>query len=461
VNISQFLPRLVIGALRGGSGKTILALGIIKALKDCGLKVISFKKGPDYIDPFWLSIAAGTTCHNLDLFLLSRKQIVDIFGYYTHGFEAVIVEGNRGIFDGLNVDGLCSTVELAKILNIPMLLILDCSMASRTIAAMVLGCQYFDSGLNIAGIILNMVASSRQEAIVCKVITENTGFPILGVIPYLSFKIPERHMGLVLPQERHKYITKFLNLIVENVTSNINLDNILTVMASSLPWKHFGPPKGLFPVFSLTSSPIIGVVSDLAFGFYYSENIEVLTHCGARLLFCSALSDKCLPKVDALYIGGGFPEVYAQALAANFSFRRSIRQAAETGMPIYAECGGLMYLGKHIIIGEQIWPMVGVFPMDFIMEKKPQGHGYTNCLVIAENPFLPLGCEFRAHEFHYSSVQWLSSRGYKMIFKVLRGKGMQGRDDGILYKNTLGTYHHIHALGLREWAFGMLTAALR
>jgi cobyrinic acid a,c-diamide synthase len=201
------------------------------------------------------------------------------------------------------------------------------------------------------------------------------------------------------------------------------------------------------------------VVRDSAFGFYYPENLEALANHGARLVFCSALEDPALPPVDALYLGGGFPETHAQALAANQPFRDSLRQAAQAGLPIYAECGGLMYLGRSLVVAGQAFAMAGVFPLDFVMREKPQGHGYSQCRVTGENPFLPLGLEFKAHEFHYSSAQLLETTGYDLVFQVLRGKGLGGQGGGILYKNTLGTYHHVHALGLAQWAPGLGAAA--
>ncbi len=454
------LPRLVVAALRGGSGKTTLTLGLIQALAGRGLAVAPFKKGPDYIDPFWLGAAAGHACRNLDPFLLGRRQVLDSFGYHSRGRDVAVVEGNRGLFDGLDAAGSYSTAELAKLLSAPVALVVDCSMASRTVAAVVLGCQRFDPELNLAGVILNPVANRRQEGVIRRAIADSTGLPVLGAVPRLDLDMPERHMGLVPPQEHHR-VAEALATAAKSVAAHVDLEALLAIMKAAPPWPHPGPPQGLFPPAPASPGPAIGVVRDPAFGFYYPENLEALANHGARLVFCSALGDERLPRVDALYLGGGFPETHARELSANQSFRASLRAAAEAGLPIYAECGGLMYLGRNIVADGQAWPMAGVFPLDFIMEKKPQGHGYTNCRVIGQNPFLPLGCEFRAHEFHYSNPRWLCQEGCEMVFEVLRGRALQGQDGGILYKNTLGTYHHVHALGLKEWAPGMVAAASR
>lgn len=454
------LPRLVVAALRGGSGKTTLTLGIIRALKGRGLAVAPFKKGPDYIDPFWLGAAAEAPCRNLDPFLLGEEQVLRSFGHYARGFDVAVAEGNRGLFDGLDAAGSYSTAELAKTLKAPVLLVVDCSMASRTVAAVVLGCQRFDPELNLAGVILNPVGNPRQEGVIRQAITEATGLPVLGAVPRLKLNMPERHMGLLPPQE-HARVSEALDLVAGSVADHVDLDGLLALMRAAPPWTHLGPPAGLIPDPAPAAGPVIGVVRDSAFGFYYPENLEALANHGARLVFCSALSDAALPRVDALYLGGGFPETHAEPLAANASFRQSVAAAAEAGLPIYAECGGMMYLGRNIVVGGRPWPMAGVFPMDFVMEKKPQGHGYTRCRVTGENPFLPLGREFRAHEFHYSSARLLEGQGYRLVFEVLRGQALRGQGGGILYKNTLGTYHHVHALGLKEWAPGLLAAASR
>jgi cobyrinic acid a,c-diamide synthase len=247
------------------------------------------------------------------------------------------------------------------------------------------------------------------------------------------------------------------------VAGYVDTDGLWRIMEQAAPIPAGDPPLGLFPEQESHSGRKvrIGVVHDAAFGFYYPENLAALVNHGAELVFCSALADDSLPRVDALYIGGGFPETHAAALSANLDFLGSLKTAAESGLPIYAECGGLMYLGRHIIVQGQPFPMAGVFPLDFAMQNKPQGHGYSVCRVAKENPFLPLGLEFRAHEFHYSKPQPATGAEFRFAYQVLRGKGVLGQGGGLLHKNVLGTYHHVHALGLTQWASGFTAAARR
>ena len=455
------LPRMVVGALRGGSGKTTITLGILQALKDHGVKAAPFKKGPDYIDPFWHSEAAGHPCRNLDPYMMDRSQIEKSFGFFSRCCDAALVEGNRGLFDGMDAEGSYSTAELAKWLGAPLVLVIDCTMTSRTVAAVALGCRDFDPELNLAGVILNPVANARQEKVATRAIEESTGLKVLGAVPRLKLDMPQRHMGLVPPQE-HEAVTAALESIGREVASRVDVDALLELMRKAPPWPDSGPPEGLFPEQTPTDKKVrIGVIRDAAFGFYYAENLEALENFGAELVFCSALEDEALPRVDALYIGGGFPETHAARLAANASFRNSLRQAARDGLPIYAECGGLMYLGRSIVVGGDSHSMTGVFPVDFEMHPKPRGHGYTLCRVENENGFIPVGCEFKAHEFHYSEPRWDRDAKMSFAYNVLRGKGISGDKGGIMFNRVLGTYHHVHALGMRQWAPSLLRAAGR
>ncbi|MFH1059641.1 MAG: cobyrinate a,c-diamide synthase [Pseudomonadota bacterium] len=453
------LPRLLVAALRGGSGKTTLTLGLIQALQDRGLGVAPFKKGPDYIDPFWHSEAAGAPCRNLDPYLMGAAQAQASFAYHSRGFDAAVVEGNRGLFDGMDAQGSYSSAELAKLIAAPVVLVVDCSMASRTVAAVVLGCQRFDPALNLAGVVLNPVANARQEGVIRRAIADSTGLPVLGAVPRLSFDLPERHMGLLPPQE-HARAAEALHQAARGVAAHVDAPALLALMESAPELNDPGPPAGLFPAAAPAGpGPRIGVIKDAAFGFYYPENLEALTNHGARLVFCSALSDDALPAVDALYLGGGFPETHAARLAANRGFMASLVKAQRAGLPIYAECGGLMYLGRRLMAEGGEHAMVGVFPLDFAMQKRPQGHGYTLCRVSGANPFWPLGLEFRAHEFHYSKPLPLEGARLEFAFRVVRGKGVIADGEGLISRNAVGTYHHVHALGLPQWAPGFLAAA--
>jgi cobyrinic acid a,c-diamide synthase len=450
---------VVVAALRGGSGKTTLTLGLIQALADRGLTVAPFKKGPDYIDPFWLSAAAGAPCRNLDPYLMGAEQVRRSFAWHAAGLDAAVIEGNRGLFDGMDAAGSYSSAELAKMLAAPVVVVLDCTMASRTVAAVALGCQRFDPELNLAGFILNPVGNPRQEAVVRAAVENATGLPVLGAVPRLKLDLPERHMGLVPPQE-HARVAETLHQAARSVAGHVDLEAVWSLMTGAPAWSEQRPPQGLAPAEPPAGPrPRVGVVRDAAFGFYYAENLEALTNFGAELVFCSALEDPELPSLDALYIGGGFPETHARSLAANDSFRASVRAAAQAGMPIYAECGGMMYLGRGLIVDGESHAMAGVLPIDFIMKRKPQGHGYTLCRVERENPFWPVGYEFKAHEFHYSDPRPLPGAGLTFAYRVLRGKGVTGDQGGVVARRVLATYHHVHALGSPGWAPGLVAAA--
>ncbi len=453
------LPRVVISGLRGGSGKTTLSLGIIQALRDRGTKVAPFKKGPDYIDPFWHTEAAGTTCRNLDPYLMGRDQVRASFAHFTRGFAAAVVEGNRGLYDGMDAAGSQSTAELAKWLQAPVVLVLDCTMTGRTVAALALGCRRFDAELDLAGVILNPVGNPRQEKVIRRALEESVGLPVLGAIPRLELNLPERHMGLVPPQE-HRRVAQALHQAARSVAAHVDMEALWRIMSAAPALEDGEPPRGLLPGEPPPARTVrIGVVRDAAFGFYYPENLEALANFGAELVFCSALEDPELPPVDALYLGGGFPETHARRLSGNRGFRDSLRRAAARGLPVYAECGGMMYLGGELVVEGRGHAMAGVLPLDFIMHTRPQGHGYTRCRVEGANPFLPRGCEFRAHEFHYSRPRPHAGYQPRFAYRVLRGKGILADGGGLVQGNVLATYHHVHCLGLPQWAPALVAAA--
>ena len=453
-------PRLVIGAMRGGAGKTTLSLGMIAAWKKRGRKVAPFKKGPDYIDAAWLSLAAGRPCHNLDTFLMGRRGVQLSFWQNSDGEGISLVEGNRGLYDGVDPEGSQSTAELAKLLLAPVLLIVDCEKVTRTAAAMVLGCQKLDPEVDIQGVILNRVGRSRQEMILRTAIERSCNLPVLGAMPRLeSFPFPERHLGLTPPQE-HSWVQKALVRAEEVAEKYLDLDRLWEVAANARPF---------IPVVEVERFPecerplhkvLIGVIKDSAFQFYYPENLRALAERGARMMEVSAIHGRELPPLDGLYIGGGFPETHAQLLAENVAFRQSLREAAENGLPIYAECGGLMYLGESLQVDGRSYPMAGVLPIGFGMEKRPQGHGYTVLEVEKENPFFPVGKILKGHEFHYSRVLWLREGKAYLAHRVRRGTGIDGDRDGLCFKNVLASYSHLHALGSTQWADALVEKAM-
>ncbi|RJQ51271.1 MAG: cobyrinate a,c-diamide synthase [Desulfobacteraceae bacterium] len=462
----MYRPRIVVAALRGGSGKTILSVGIIAALRKLGKKISSFKKGPDYIDAGWLALAAGQPCYNLDTYLIPEDRVLDSFLNHSESGDLALIEGSRGLFDGTDLDGTTSTAELAKLLQAPVLLCLDCTKSTRTMAAVLLGCKLFDPRVEIKGVILNRIAGSRHEAILRKSIDHYTGIPILGAVPKLGREIlPERHMGLV-PTPEHRLAVHAVEEISEIAEKYLDIDAIADTACGAEDLKTSGPsaesPGRIESGEKATSaaSPRIGIVRDSAFQFYYPENIQALEAAGGRPILISPLEEnRDMPEVDALYIGGGFPETHAGQLAENHRFREALRKLSREGLPIYAECGGLMYLAQELTLEQGRFPMAGVLPIVLGFSKRPQGLGYTRVCVEIENPYFPVGFEFKGHEFHYSkTIEWRGSEK-DLIFRMKRGAGVWNGRDGILYKNVLATYTHLHSLGVPEWAEAMVRNA--
>lgn len=469
-------PRLVIAGLRGGSGKTTLSLGLIAAWRKEGLEVAAYKKGPDYIDAGWLSSAADRPCYNLDPFLIGREKLLTSFRDHFGEADCAVIEGNRGLYDGMDAAGTYSTAELAKTFAAPLLLIVDCTKTTRTAAAMVLGMMKFDRGVDVRGVVLNRLAGARHERVVRQAMEEYCGVPVLGAIPKLkSDSLSERHMGLT-PFQEHPEVEKVISSLADMALKYLDLPGIRHVAENASPLgrkraakpgtkgKKKGADHGKMPLpDGLPPHDVtIGIIRDSAFQFYYPENFEELERRGARLLEISAITEKRLPVIDALYIGGGFPETNAVALARNRSFRKAVREAVEKGLPVYAECGGLMYLGSALRVGNKSYSMTGVFPIVFGLEKKPQAHGYTVVEVNKRNPFYERGVVLKGHEFHYSRViSYQYERGITFSFRMNRGQGLIKGRDGICYKNVLATYTHLHAYGSPQWADGLVQGAKR
>ena len=453
-------PRLVIAALRGGSGKTLVTLGLIAAWRaQQGLRVVPFKKGPDYIDAGWLAMAAQHPCYNLDPFLMAGGDIWSSFVKRSLSADVSIVEGNRGLYDGVDIEGSCSTAELAKLLRAPVILVLDATKVTRTAAALVLGCQQMDPEIKIAGVILNQVAGRRHEKVLRGAIDRYCKVPVLGVIAKGQGDFfPERHMGLVPPQE-HDRIAEALRFAAKMAASCLDLEGLWRVAEQADSLGLPAPPVERAAL-DLKQKAVIGIVRDAAFQFYYPENLEALVSHGAALVEISSLREGPLPSMDALYIGGGFPETHLEMLTHNEPFRNALRQAIEKGLPVYAECGGLMLLCRGIHQKDKFFPMVGVFPFDVVMESKPQGHGYTVMECLASNPFFPVGMRLKGHEFHYSRLVAHGQTG-AFVFRLDKGHGIVAGWDGLCYKNTLASYFHIHAVGNEYWAESMVANALR
>ena len=479
----KFAPRVLIAALRGGSGKTILSIGLIAAWKKRNMSVAPFKKGPDYIDTGWLALAANRPCYNLDTFLLASPQIVQSFLIHTHPDDIAVIEGNRGLYDGIDLAGSTSTAELAKLLKTPVLLCVDCTKITRTMAAVIAGLVQFDPDVMIKGVVLNRVAGARHERILRDNIEHYCGIPVLGAIPKLKTQIfPERHMGLV-PTPEHDWAGESIDTAAKVASDHIDLDAVyrriqdLPALDTENSRQGTGDREqktddSLRPKASARQAdvrieiagdeaerPQVGIIKDSAFQFYYPENIDALKLAGAEIVFISPLAQKTMPALDALYIGGGFPETHAQQLAENKSFRDALNAMAEDGLPIYAECGGLMYLGRELVLEENAYPMVGVLPLTFDFYPRPQGHGYTVVSVEGDNPYFEIGTQIRGHEFHYSRVLKWSGHEKDLVFRMQRGVGITKDKDGICYKNVLATYTHIHALGTPHWATALVRNA--
>lgn len=439
---------LVVAGLGGGSGKSVVAVGLAATFAGQGRQVVPFKKGPDYIDAGWLALAAGYPCYNLDPYLMEPEALACSFRTHARGRELVIVEGNRGLYDGVDAEGSFSTAELAKTLGLPVLLVVDCTKTTRTVAALVLGCQRFDPDVVIGGVILNRVGTARHEALVRQAVEHYAGIPVLGALPRSrEDAFPQRHLGIT-PCPEHAEADAAVQGLSEKAIRYLDLAGIEKMMAACA-----GEPEAAAPKSNGAKEPVrIGILKDAAFQFYYAENLEALGRCGADLIEINALTAKELPLLDGLYIGGGFPETSARALSANVSFRESLKRAAENGLPIYAECGGLIYLGESMVLDEEIFPLVGLFPVRFGLMRKPQAHGYTVLLADGRNPYYPEGTVIKGHEFRYSRVEKWEGEAGRLALRMERGVGFSGGRDGLVFKNVLALYTHIHALGTPSWA---------
>lgn len=455
-------PRILIAGLRGGAGKTILSIGIIAAWERAGQSVAPYKKGPDYIDAGWLALAAGRPCFNLDTFLVRTEAVLFSFANHTLPGQIAVIEGNRGLYDSIDVRGETSSAELAKILKTPVILCIDCTKTTRTMAAVVSGCSAFDPDVPIKGVVLNRVAGARHEANLRRNIEHYCGIPVVGAIPKLDQQnFPERHMGLV-PTPEHALARRAVAAAANVAENYLDLKGIETIArdAGAHP-ATIRKPDTLSPTVNAEHPfrPKIGIVRDAAFQFYYPENIDALSEAGGETVFLSAVSDADFPDIDGLYIGGGFPETHAEVLCENRRFIDGLRTRIEAGLPVYAECGGLMYLGESIALKGKMFPMSGILPIRFGLSERPQGLGYTVIAVDRVNPYFDVGTEIQGHEFRYSRVLGWDGHADDLVFSMKRGTGFADRRDGIRYKNVLATYTHIHAWGVPGWAPALVAKA--
>jgi cobyrinic acid a,c-diamide synthase len=450
--------RLMIAAPQGRSGKTTVSVGLCSALREIGMKVKPFKKGPDYIDPSWLTAAAGFPCSNLDLFMSDLATVMKGFREDCKGKDMAIIEASMGLYDSPSEDGEGSSAWLARELQTPIVLVVNCSRMTRSAAAMVCGYIDFEPGTPVAGVILNHVGNSRHEQTIVKAIEHYCGIPVLGAMPRDErLIIRERHLGIVPLQEQAEAAT-VIDRIGNVFKQYADIDRILEIARGSDRLARRYAPRNDGDTAFITSEAKqygtaqvkIGVLADRAFSFYYPENLSALRENGAQLIYIDSFCDKHLPAIDALYIGGGFPELYASELEANIGLRRDINAGVEAGLPVYAECAGLMYLCQSIIYGGRAHSMCGVIQADAVIDKRPQGHGYVSAEVTGQNPFFPAGALLKGHEFHHSRLLNMGNLHY--AYHITRGKGVDGLNDGIVYKNVLASYMHLHACGVPSWA---------
>ena len=444
------MPHVLVSAAHKSSGKTTISIGLCAALRARGVDVQPFKKGPDYIDPMWLASASGHDCHNLDFYTMHREEIQDNFARFAHSADFSLIEGNKGLYDGLDLDGSNSNAALAKLLDAPVVLVLDARGMTRGVAPLILGYQAFDEDIRIGGVILNRLGGSRHEAKLRRVIEHYTDVPVIGAVHnHEDMAIVERHLGL-MPSNEAEAAQQHIDNIARHVNESVDLDTLLEI---SKQVSEISKPTS---VITQTKTDIrIAVARDAAFGFYYAGDLQAMRDAGAEVVEFSTIDDKTLPEnIDGLFIGGGFPESSMDKLAANESMRESIQAAIEDGLPTYAECGGLMYLSRSIHWNAEDHNMVGVIPGDIQMHEKPQGRGYVRIKEVEDFiwPTDQENTEHQAHEFHYSSLENFSPNNeYRFAYEVLRGHGINGKHDGIIYKNMLACYTHQRHVQSNPW----------
>lgn len=441
-------PRILISAAHKSSGKTTVTMGLCAALVARGLRVQPFKKGPDYIDPMWLTAASQRDCHNLDPYLADNDAMIASFARHAAGADICIVEGNKGLYDGLDLDGSNSNAAVAHALGLPVVLVIDARGMTRGIAPLLLGYQAFDRDLNIAGVILNNLGGARHEAKLRAVIEHYTDVPVVGAVQRdARLAIDERHLGLMPGVELDDAMQK-INIAGESIAAQVDLDCILAIATAASP---LALPDGThaLPRLRHQRQVRIGIVRDKAFGFYYADDLAALGDAGATLVYIDTLHQSTLPEIDGLIIGGGFPEVFMDELEANVLLRGAIAEAIRAGLPTYAECGGLMYLSKSLTWRGRRCEMVGVIPGDTVMHERPVGRGYVHLASTGNLPWnVQSKATVRGHEFHYSSLENLPD-DIRYGWEVLRGHGVDGKQDGIVLNNLVASYAHLR--GVDNW----------
>ena len=454
--MSGTCPRILIAGLAGDSGKTLVSLALLTALRQRGMRPTPFKKGPDYIDAAWLGWAAEAVCRNLDSFMVDRDIVTRRFVSASEGSEIAVIEGNRGLFDGQDVQGSHASATLARQLSAPVVLVVDATKATRTLAALVRGCMAFEPGVTIGGVVLNRVAGTRHEQLIRDTIETYCEIPVLGALPKPGAHgalIPPRHLGLTPPTELDG-CDSIRECLAALAADYLDVDALIRLATTAQPIESHS--RAISVASGKTAK--IGYFRDSVFTFYYPENLEALESAGATLIPISAMSDRVLPSLDGLYIGGGFPETQVERLTSNRGLMNQVAAAVDRGLPVYAECGGLIYLARTLRCDTGTFAMAGVFDVDLEMRPRPCGHGYVTVAADTDNPFHSRGSIIHGHEFHYTAVSEGRVRTSTCL-QVSRGAGVGGNRDGLLKKNCLATYVHLHADGVPDWAPSFVRAA--
>lgn len=445
------MAHLLLSAANKSSGKTVISLGICAALRAQGHIVQSFKKGPDYIDPMWLAKATQRSCYNLDFWTQSDHEIKSTLSANSQDANISIIEGNKGLHDGLAADGSNSNAALAKLTKTPVVMVLDTRGTIRGVAPLLLGYQQFDPDVNIAGVILNFVGGERHAAKLRAVIERYTDIPILGMVQRnAELELVERYLGL-MPSNEDNAADKKIARIAEIISTQVELDKISSIASTA---------ENIRAIKNEQHSKLydlkIAYAKDEAFGFYYADDLDAFSQLGAQLIPFDTLYDSALPQADGLFIGGGFPEKRMQALAENMRMKQSIHDAIENGMPAYAECGGIMYLSKSIRYENQQSEMVGIIQADSEMHEKPIGRGYTLLQNNSQHPWnISKDSEIAGHEFHYSTLN-ATPADTIFAYQVNRGFGINSENDGIVYKNLLACYAHQRNTQQNQWVSSFL-----
>ncbi len=436
-----------VSAAHKSSGKTTVSIGLCAALSARGLVVRPYKKGPDYIDPMWLTRAAGHACHNLDFNTQSPAEIQAEFTRRMRGADVGLVEGNKGLFDGVDLGGSDCNAALAKLLDLPVVLVLDVQGVTRGVAPLLLGYNSFDPEVKIAGVILNRVRKGRHEEKVVAAVERYTDIPVFGCVASdPKLEIRERHLGLV-PSNEYDAASEQVGRLGEALEAQVDIDRIL--VATSTTSRAFTRQTDD----KLPASDVrIGIAMDAAFGFYYAGDLEAFARAGARLIPFDTLNDPAPPEMDGLFLGGGFPENFLQQLEANRPMREAVRQRISQGLPTYAECGGLMYLSRAIHWGGNRGEMVGTIVADTVVNQQPVGRGLVKVEPLAQLPWSPRTTDgpIAAHEFHYSTFKELLP-GREFGYKVIRGHGVDGENDGLMQNRLLANYTHLRDTESCRW----------